>query len=219
MQLKETSHIHDSPLERPRNVCIIGAGVSGLRAASLLATAGFKVTILEARDRIGGRICQSARFGPLIDLGASWMHGTEGNPIIDLARKAGSTTVACGAVYSICDSEGVWLDSDTARHFYEEVWDILEMAIDKSRKETASLSDSAKMMDFFREKVERRSLEAEQPETYEALMMQMVEMWGAFMGNECENQGLKNLWLDAGLEGGEFSPPIQPWRNRQLIFA
>jgi hypothetical protein len=36
------------------------------------------------------------------------------------------------------------------------------------------------------------------------LMLQIVEMWGAFMGDECENQSLKNIWLDAGLEGGNF---------------
>ena len=80
------------------------------------------------------------------------------------------------------------------------------MAIDKSRKETASLPDSAKMMDFFRQEVGRRRSQAEQPEAYESLMVQIVEMWGAFMGSECETQGLKNLWLDAGLEGGIVGP-------------
>ncbi|KAL8820391.1 MAG: hypothetical protein Q9223_001382 [Gallowayella weberi] len=75
------------------------------------------------------------------------------------------------------------------------------MAVAKSRNEAELLSESAKMMDFFRQEVNRRRLQAELPEAYEMLMMQIVEMWGAFMGNECEAQGLKNLWLDAGLEG------------------
>lgn len=82
------------------------------------------------------------------------------------------------------------------------------MAIEKSRKETASLPDSAKMMDFFRQEVERRRPQSKQPEDYESLMVQIVEMWGAFMGSECETQGLKNLWLDAGLEGGIVGPNI-----------
>jgi len=105
MQLKEMPGVHSSLQGRSRKICVIGAGVSGLRAARLLAAAGFEITVLEARDRIGGRIHQSSRFGLPVDLGASWIHGTQGNPIVDLAEKARSTTVACGAVYSICDSK------------------------------------------------------------------------------------------------------------------
>lgn len=38
------------------DVCIIGAGISGLAAAEALNKKGFRTIILEARDRIGGRI-------------------------------------------------------------------------------------------------------------------------------------------------------------------
>lgn len=38
------------------NVGIVGAGISGLRCADVLLSHGFDVTILEARDRIGGRV-------------------------------------------------------------------------------------------------------------------------------------------------------------------
>lgn len=206
-------------------VCIVGAGVSGLRAAHLLSIAGFGVTILEARDRIGGRVHQSARFGPLIDLGASWIHGTQDNPLIDLAEKAGSTTVACNAVSSICDSNGVWLSSDKARRYYEEVWELLDLAIKKSKEHGAELDDCVKMMDYFREEVGRRKGLPEKSKTYETLMLQIVEMWGAFMGNDCENQSLKNLWLDAGLEGGTCIPSasdvchLVDVLSRQLVYG
>jgi NADPH-dependent 2,4-dienoyl-CoA reductase/sulfur reductase-like enzyme len=38
------------------HVCVIGAGVAGLRCADILLQHGVKVTILEARDRVGGRV-------------------------------------------------------------------------------------------------------------------------------------------------------------------
>ena len=37
-------------------VCIVGAGISGLRCAEVLTQQGLKVTILEGRNRIGGRV-------------------------------------------------------------------------------------------------------------------------------------------------------------------
>ncbi|KAI8634385.1 flavin-containing amine oxidase [Xylariaceae sp. FL1651] len=186
---------------RSKTVCVIGAGVSGLHAAALLAGAGFQVTILEARDRIGGRLQQSATLGATVDLGASWIHGTEGNPLVPLAEKAGSTTVACGAVSSICTSDGDWLPQNIAGACYEEVWDILGLAFKHSLNEHSALSDDVKMMDFFRQELCRRYPPGTHAESHKDLLSQIAEMWGAFMGNDCERQSLKNLWLDSGLEG------------------
>lgn len=44
------------PKGRVPHVCIIGAGFAGLRCADVLCQKGLKVTILEGRDRIGGRV-------------------------------------------------------------------------------------------------------------------------------------------------------------------
>ena len=38
------------------HICVVGAGVAGLRCAEILSKRGFQVTILEGRDRIGGRV-------------------------------------------------------------------------------------------------------------------------------------------------------------------
>ncbi len=73
-------------------VVVIGAGFSGIAAARALKKAGYDVTILEARDRIGGRVCTDRRFETPLDLGASWLHGGPGNPLKSVAKILGVKT-------------------------------------------------------------------------------------------------------------------------------
>jgi monoamine oxidase len=75
------------------HVVVVGAGFAGLAAARTLVDAGLKVTVLEARDRIGGRTRTDTSLGVPIDIGASWIHGTENNPLTKLARDIGAKTV------------------------------------------------------------------------------------------------------------------------------
>ena len=59
-----------------KKVIIIGAGVSGLQVASLLKERGMDVLILEAKDRIGGRIQEDRTFADFpIELGGEEIHG------------------------------------------------------------------------------------------------------------------------------------------------
>ncbi len=55
------------------DVCVIGAGVSGLRAAQRLSAGGQRVCILEARDRVGGRTAGGTLCGEAVDLGGQWL--------------------------------------------------------------------------------------------------------------------------------------------------
>lgn len=75
-----------------KSVLIIGAGIAGLAAAIHLKNNGFSVTILEAQDRVGGRIRTDRSLGVAFDEGASWIHGPNNNPIRKLATEAGAST-------------------------------------------------------------------------------------------------------------------------------
>jgi monoamine oxidase len=67
------------------DVIIVGAGIAGISAARVLKAKGYSVLILEARNRIGGRIWTDNSLGTPLDLGASWIHGITNNPIKQLA--------------------------------------------------------------------------------------------------------------------------------------
>lgn len=71
---------------------IVGAGVSGLTAARQLHRAGQRVVVLEARDRIGGRLHTVRSDGYATDLGASWIHGITDNPLFDTVEAYGLPT-------------------------------------------------------------------------------------------------------------------------------
>lgn len=53
---------------RQVSVGIVGAGFAGLRCADVLLQHGAKVTIFEARNRLGGRVAQSQHLGHSVDL-------------------------------------------------------------------------------------------------------------------------------------------------------
>lgn len=77
---------HWGDLTGNKRILVIGAGLAGLAAAKELKRNGHGVIILEARDRIGGRIWTSQKWPDLpLDLGATWIHGVKGNPITTIA--------------------------------------------------------------------------------------------------------------------------------------
>jgi monoamine oxidase len=67
--------------EHQIDALVIGAGLAGLTCAQRLIADGQRVLVLEARQRIGGRIWTERRHGSAIDLGASWLHGVASNPL------------------------------------------------------------------------------------------------------------------------------------------
>lgn len=97
-------------------VVVVGAGLAGLSAARDLVRRGFSVVVLEARDRIGGRIWTSRQWPDMpMDLGASWIHGEKGNPLSALADEVRAKRLATSYdSTSSYDANGRVIDLDAA---------------------------------------------------------------------------------------------------------
>src|SRR5258708_8134183 len=74
-------------------VIVVGAGVAGLMAAKSLQSHGRAVTVIDARDRIGGRVWTADLGGTPVDLGAQWIEGINGNPVAEFCRREKIKTV------------------------------------------------------------------------------------------------------------------------------
>jgi choline dehydrogenase-like flavoprotein len=98
--------------ERNADVLVIGAGIAGLRAAEVLVSNGRRVIVLEARDRLGGRIYTDRSWGVPVELGASWIHGVENNPIAALAAAKGIKTQATDYESNTYGADGKPLGDD-----------------------------------------------------------------------------------------------------------
>jgi monoamine oxidase len=78
-------------LGREARAIVVGAGISGLVTARELSRAGVSVTVLEARDRVGGKMCTVEVGGDPVDLGAHWI-GPGQRRIAALAHELGIET-------------------------------------------------------------------------------------------------------------------------------
>jgi monoamine oxidase len=74
-----------------KKVVVIGGGIAGLSAASTLVRMGCKVTLLEAKDRFGGRIHTIKDGNLIVELGAEFLHG-ESRTITTAIQAAGLST-------------------------------------------------------------------------------------------------------------------------------
>ena len=122
-------------------IIVIGAGIAGLSAAHRLTAEGFRVTVLEGRDRIGGRVWTDTSLGTPVDLGASWIHGIRRNPLTALANQAGISTVATDFdALALYDIDGSVLNDDDLDKLAEMFERVLADLRDVKKYSNADLS-------------------------------------------------------------------------------
>lgn len=141
----EESEIMTDPLSTSASVLVLGAGIAGLAAARALTEQGRSVIILEARNRVGGRMWTDSSLGVPLDLGASWIHGVNGNPITKLAKQFGVKTVPTDDENSIMfnadGSEYSDVEWEETESLFEEIYEEVALMQEETESDT-SLQDA-----------------------------------------------------------------------------
>ncbi|XP_029449295.1 spermine oxidase isoform X2 [Rhinatrema bivittatum] len=226
MQSCETSSDStDDPLssglrrKRQPRIVVIGAGLAGLSATKSLLEKGFTdVTILEASDRIGGRV-QSVKFEhATFELGATWIHGSNGNPIYHLAEDNGlleettdgERSVGRISLYSkngvahYLTNSGQRIPKDLVEEFsdlYNEVYNLTQEFFQSGKPVNAESQNSVGV--FTRDVVRKRvKADPDDTETTKRLKLAMVQQYLKVESCESSSHSMDEVSLS---EFGEWT--------------
>ncbi|KAF9168588.1 hypothetical protein BGX20_011282 [Mortierella sp. AD010] len=151
---------------RNKNVIVVGGGMAGISAAIELSKHhGVHVTLVEAQDRLGGRVYthrnlvrpsfESDGLVPqgsadiALDFGASWIHGVDPSNPLDPLIKTGHVE------YVHTDSDVMYLQpgsspllEDESNHYWKIVWDILDEAKEYSTEHRHHIPEDLSLRDW-----------------------------------------------------------------------
>lgn len=109
------------------DVVVIGAGLSGLKAAIDVQAAGLSCVVLEARDRVGGKTWSIHSEGKAVgvDVGAAWINDTNQSKIWELTKRLGLKTVIQNTEGSVIQED---LDGSTSLYPYGGVPEVRDQS-------------------------------------------------------------------------------------------
>uniref|UniRef100_A0A8C2GPE5 [histone-H3]-N(6),N(6)-dimethyl-L-lysine(4) FAD-dependent demethylase n=1 Tax=Cyprinus carpio TaxID=7962 RepID=A0A8C2GPE5_CYPCA len=133
------------PESQHNKVLVIGAGAAGLAAARQLQNFGMQVVVLEARERIGGRVWDDASLGVTVGCGAQIVNGCVNNPIALMCEQLGLRMHTLGVRCELIQEGGrvtdPALDKRMDFHFNAVLDAVSEWRKDKSQSQDAPLGE------------------------------------------------------------------------------
>lgn len=107
-----------------------------------------------------------------------------------------------GEAFNVYDEDGKFLKD--GKKLNEALWGIIVQAFKHSADNKATIDPKESLHDFFQERVQEMFPAIEESRERK-IMMQMTEMWGAFVGSPVQTQSLKFFWLEECIDGGKYS--------------
>lgn len=192
-----------SPADDPNtHVLVIGAGMAGLTAARSLHEAGVRVTVIEARDRIGGRTATFDVGPAAVDLGAAWLHGVRGNPVADFADAHGLTYVPDETRWStLYDEASGQALGDGGWEVMDEAYSGFVSALEDLKERLGPEATTADARDAYLN-------EQDLSERDRRLAQHAVDQWAVELSyaGPVEEVGLAYFWDEPELRGGDQLP-------------
>src|ERR1700675_1660733 len=127
-----------NPIASTRSdVVVVGAGFAGLSAARTLVRQGKKVAVLEARDRVGGRVKAAKIAGHAVDVGGMWVGPTQTH-LLDLIKEyglhlvpqfeTGNNIADLGGKRLTASGEALGLDPETQAEYDRVIREITKLS-------------------------------------------------------------------------------------------
>ena len=145
-----------------------------------------------------GRPSHPVRFATSAN-GSIKIHGTDHNPILELANEVHDTTFSVpDTPPSVYDQTGHSMRIDVVKEHYDIMWGIIGEAFKHSKQDCASIPSDESLMDYLKKELEDMKLERKSSN----VILAMAQIWGDFVGEPIEKQSLKFFWLEECIEGG-----------------
>jgi len=169
-----------------KRVVVVGAGMAGVAAARGLVERGCSVTVVEARERLGGRIWTDRSWGIPVDLGVSFINGSDKNPIAELAASLGLRTAPYHSARScVFDAGGRRIPDEAVAAGGAHVYQARALAVGAAQQ----LVQDRSIASWIREAEGNLAL----PEPQASVVKWMLASYSLFEGEELDALSLRHI--------------------------
>ena len=192
----------ESPAADPdTHVLVVGVGMAGLTTARILHDAGVKVTVIEAKDRIGGRTWTAELGSARLDLGAAWLHGTKENPVADFADANDLAYTPDKTKWTLLYDAGAGqVLGDAGWNTMDKHSGAFEDALPRLKRELGDVT----LKEAREAWIEEEGLTGQE----KRLASHAIDQWMVELtyGSPIDRQGLEWFWEESELAGGDQFP-------------